>query len=104
MVQKNTSVVREACIELSEDVQDRSTVHTGKRDLSLTFSAQLCKQRSVMCLFIKLVMDSHLFKEFIIVEMCHRSLVDHSLTVFIPFIDTEKSESKVYPTVGPDQC
>uniref|UniRef100_A0A8C8G565 5-aminolevulinate synthase n=1 Tax=Oncorhynchus tshawytscha TaxID=74940 RepID=A0A8C8G565_ONCTS len=30
MVQKNTSVVREACIELSEDVQDRSTVHTGK--------------------------------------------------------------------------
>nr|XP_046221160.1 5-aminolevulinate synthase, nonspecific, mitochondrial-like isoform X1 [Oncorhynchus gorbuscha]XP_046221161.1 5-aminolevulinate synthase, nonspecific, mitochondrial-like isoform X1 [Oncorhynchus gorbuscha]XP_046221162.1 5-aminolevulinate synthase, nonspecific, mitochondrial-like isoform X1 [Oncorhynchus gorbuscha]XP_046221163.1 5-aminolevulinate synthase, nonspecific, mitochondrial-like isoform X1 [Oncorhynchus gorbuscha]XP_046221164.1 5-aminolevulinate synthase, nonspecific, mitochondrial-l len=36
MVQKNTSVVREACIELSEDVQDRSTVHTEKSQLDPT--------------------------------------------------------------------
>ncbi|XP_041711872.1 5-aminolevulinate synthase, nonspecific, mitochondrial isoform X3 [Coregonus clupeaformis] len=36
MVQKNPSVVREACIELSEDVQDRSTVHTEKSQVDPT--------------------------------------------------------------------
>lgn len=38
MVQKNTNVVREARIELPEDIQDRSTVHTGKNATGLFHS------------------------------------------------------------------